>query len=56
MRTILKNYKTSFQAVLILLTVGLMLCGLISIEQMGAAIGVFTAAGLLASKDHDTRS
>ncbi len=47
----MKNYKTTVQGILILITVLLMLTKKISIEQMSAAIGVFTALGLFASKD-----
>jgi hypothetical protein len=50
-----KNYKTAIQGTLILLTVAAMLLNYITVEQMGAAIGVFTGLGLLASKDYDTK-
>jgi hypothetical protein len=52
---IVTNYKTTIQGILILSTVGLMLAHKITVEEMGAAIGVFTGLGFLASKDHDVK-
>ena len=51
----IKNYKTTVQALLIFACVGAMLMSYISVEQMSAAIGVFTGLGLLASKDNDVK-
>ena len=51
----IKNYKTTVQALLIFGAVAAMLLSYISIEQMGAAIGVFTGLGFLASKDNDVK-
>ena len=52
---IIKNYKTTIQGILIIGTVGLMLWHKITVEEMVAATGVFTALGLFASKDNDVK-
>lgn len=47
----LKNYKTSIQAVLILGAIALNWFKVIDIEQLAAAIGAFSALGLFGAED-----